>query len=352
MIYMYTFIFIAIYSFTDIFVNNKLIKLAPVLILILLAAFRSWNVGIDTIQYVNDYQQINWDFGSIYNFERGFTLIEKSVALIHAPVWVFLMTVATISLVSLFINYSKMTNLSTVAILYYYSRFYFNRDLNQMRSGIASALVLFSIPFLKQKKPIQFILVIILAAQFHSAAYLMLLAYPFSYILEKCKKSGFFIVLSLLVISIGLSFKIQPLLLSFTNLFGEGSAYVTSQIYIEGKGLLNPVMWMQIVLALVASFLYFKTKYKKNIDISVLSIYVLSTIVLTTLNQYAVLGGRLSTVVATVEPIILIYILKSFFKSKNSINALMVLISLAVIIIVYYLSGDIPTHFEPYILFS
>lgn len=348
MIYYLTFIFLAIWAFSDLLISSFFWKFIPSLFLILLVGLRSENVGWDTIRYVNDYNQILWGFSPIQNFEFGFQAFEKIIAYFGFSVNVFFLIVSFLTLYLLNVNYHNYTTLGSVAILYYYARFFLNRDMNQIRAALAAVIILFSIKYLIGNQNIKFLLTILLAAQFHNSSLIMLMVYPVFKILLTIKQTrGFFILCCVFILSIAASFIVSPLLNILFSILGTGSVYINYSGYVAGAGLLNPVLLLQLFISFLFAHQYFNKSDPTKLEAALLATYLVSTCILISLSQYAVLAGRLSTMLATVEPILLIYILKKYLKDYTVI-VLMICISLFLFYILFTVNGDISQVFEPY----
>lgn len=352
MIYFLIFTGIAVWSFFDLYVDSAVIKNFPVLALVLFAAFRSVNVGIDTKTYANDYVQELWGYMPTQRFERGFELFQKIISSMNAPLWVFFFLVAFFTLSILNQSYSKYTNLSVVALLYYFSRFFINRELNQIRSGLAAAILMYSLKWVNQRKFWPFFFTVIIATQFHSAALIMLLVYPLVIIVSKMKTKILFFYVVVLVGSVMFSIVGQKLVTMIVQWFGHGVAYVNYSGYIEGNGLANPVILLQIVISFSATYIYSKQKkqsvVRPLINESVLSMYILSTVILISLSNFAVLAGRLSTLLATAEPLLIIATLKAILPDSVIVIS-MVVLSAFVLYVVFVHTGQLSMNYEPYI---
>lgn len=344
---------IAIWSFFDLYTRSAFIRSMPVLVLVLLAAFRSVNVGNDTQTYVNDYTQMLWGYDSTKTFERGFEFIQRTLSAIQAPVWAFFMIVALLTIAILSKSFSIYTNLSTVALLYYFSRFYLNRDLNQIRAGLASAILMYSLNFMLKRELSKFLIVVVIAAQFHGAALIMIVVYPFFYILQSVGSK--LLMWYLLMIASAMFFAMygQPIVTLVVRMIGHGVAYVDYDGYVDGAGLKNPVIYLQIAVSISAVYMYTKALKAKvtnsPVNSALLSAYMVSTIILISLSNFAVLAGRLSTLLATGEPLLLIVILKSILPDAF-VTILMIVLSLLVFYVVFVYTGQLALNYEPYVI--
>lgn len=348
MLYLTIFIVVSILAFLNLFLKDEITLYLPVVALVIIAAFRSVNVGPDTITYVQFYNFAKNGISATPDFEKGYVFLQNIFASNSAPIWLFFGIIAIISLYSVMRNYRMYTTLPAFAFLYYFSRFFLNRDLNQIRSGVASSLVLFSIKYLEERKFYKFLLVILIAAQFHTAAYVMIVVYPVNVLMSRIKRGGLVYSLVLLITAV-LSLKVSGILSTVFSLLGRGSVYISYDGYVEGAGFFNPVLMLQIVLSLIAVFFYYQDRDKvKEEQLGVLSVYVVSTVALLALNQYAVLAGRLSTVLATVEPIILIGVMKRLVP-KAFVPLMMIVASFLILFVIYFNTGQIEQFFEPYV---
>lgn len=347
MLYISVFIFISFIAFFETFFKSALWPLIAVVTLIILAAFRSENVGIDTIAYINDYNAHVFGSLATESFERGYVFLEKLSIFLGFHIWFFFAVIATISLMCLFFGYRRYTDLTALAILYYFSRFFLNREMNQIRAGVAAAMVLISLKYVDEEKPLRFIFIIVIAAQFHSSAYIMLLVYPFVKILKKFSTYVFQIYFLVLILFAIASNHITPILSSIVSALNVGSAYITYDGYVHSDGLKNPVLILQVTLSLILVYLLFRKKEKNIINWGVLSAYMISTLILVLFCQFGVFSGRLSTILATVEPLIFIALLERFFQ-KYLVLLIMCVISLTMLYVIYFHTGQIASYFEPY----
>lgn len=347
MIYYSVFTIIALLAFLDILMPNIIFQIIVIILLVVLAGFRSYNVGPDTVRYIDDYRQILWGFSSPFNFEKGFYFIEKIGAIFDLRVYVFFLIVALLTMLFLSIAFRKYTTLPLLAMLLYFARFYLNRDLNQIRSGIASAIVLFSINFIYQRKPVKFILTVLIASQFHTGAYVMIFAYPIYFLAIKLKSKIMYLYIITLIMAGIFSFAMKNVLVWVIDIIGEGGTYITYNGYVQGSGLLNPVLLMQVFISLIALYLCLKKNQTGELVYTIIVVYMISTIILLLLSQYSVLAGRTSTILATCEPVIIIYLLRSF-ASKLMSTFLGIILAFMVFYVLFISTGQLNLNFEPY----
>lgn len=327
------FIILLIFALLDNLINKNFFVYLSGILLIIIAAFRGLNVGPDTSIYYQDYERLISN-----NFEWGYTLLEKIFNTLHLP-WIAFSFFITLLIVSILIKqYRLMTPSVGLAILYYYSRFYVNRDLNQIRSALAAVIILISFKYIINHNFWKFILVILIAESIHSGAIVGLILYPLFYLMTRYNRKNIFKVYFFILIFSGIfSFGIGNLLLHVN--ISSVQTYLTNNAYLQGgKGLLNPVIILQVLISCVAVFLYSHEEEKVNYNDVALLTYMFSTVILILLSQYYTLAGRFSTLFATIEPIVILNISQNI-KNKFVRNICFIIFTLIVFYLINYSTG-------------
>lgn len=337
------FVIFAVFALSDLYINKNLFIYLSLIILILVAGLRSINTGLDTYNYYFDYNSVMLGFPPINSSEKGYVLLEKIFTSLNSPICLFFLFIAAVTLSLIAVGFSKLSidkYATGLLILYYYSRFFINRDLNQIRASLASAIILCSLIYIYKQKPIAFTICILIATLIHSATMVGLIIYPVVYLFRKISKKKIIITyVFCLIFSAILSFPISPILQTFNS--NRLNVYINNQLYVSGNGLKNPIIILQILISLVG-VLYLLTSNKVNDKyLVVLSTYMISTILLILLSQYNTLAGRTSTFFATVEPILIWDILRLQFGKKTS-AIIMILFSIVIFILINYSTGVIP----------
>ncbi|PYG89472.1 EpsG-like putative glucosyltransferase [Ruminiclostridium sufflavum DSM 19573] len=144
--------------------------------LFITAAIR-WDVGSDFINvYAYGFNYIIAN-GDHLRWERGFTLLIRIIALFTDECqWMF----AGTAFVFCFFVYRAVFNSSknacqSILLLVLTSLYFF--ALNGIRQGIALAIFLYSVKFIKEKKPVKYVLMIGVAAAFHTISLIFLPLY-------------------------------------------------------------------------------------------------------------------------------------------------------------------------------
>lgn len=149
--------------------------------MICLIGFRDVSIGIDTKAYLRrfDYYK-NFTLNQIFSDkfqEHGYSLIIKGTALLYDNFDFFKIIVAVISIVPIVVTILKCSKNPFLSLLIFIAFDYYAFIFSGMRQGIAYALCILSFLCIQNKKPVKFILLVLLAAQFHKSAYIFLPAY-------------------------------------------------------------------------------------------------------------------------------------------------------------------------------
>ena len=186
-------------------------------------------------------------------------------------------------------------------IFLYFNRFFLTRDMGQIRAGVAAALFIFSIKYIEERQLYKFLGIIIIACLFHKVAAIGIFVYFLSRF--RFKNKHYYIGLIISVI-LGVVIPFKELLAVFIGMDSIIIDYAFSE-FGESLSILNPVALMQSLILIL--FIYFRKKiepicYGYN---TILNIYAFSTYWLFVFNQLGIIAGRVATLPATVEILIL-----------------------------------------------
>lgn len=179
---------------------NTLVYFALAFILFALTAFR-FEVGIDWTSYIemfknidrfydkyeHGYMNINRFFHYINANEQGYYFMQFSLAVFFCSV--------------IYLNILKENDFPILILLCYYTTYYFATEFDQTRQIVAMSIIICGNKFIKERKIIPWILIIILAMQFHTTA---AIAFPL-YFTDRIHLP-WFVVCILFVLSLFVSF--------------------------------------------------------------------------------------------------------------------------------------------------
>ena len=191
---------------TDRFVNsdkNRLKYIAVIsLVLIAQSGLRNVAVGSDTYAYYLTFEEIkntSWSsiFGNFYivyqlgeGKDPGFALFEKIIKIFSNEYQIFLIVIAILFFVALgnFIlkNTTKLTD-AIIAFLIYSVLFYSFFSITGIRQTITTAAALYAFEFIKKRRILPFIILILTASTIHKS---LLVFMPF-YFIARIKNSKY-----------------------------------------------------------------------------------------------------------------------------------------------------------------
>lgn len=149
--------------------------------MVALIALRKVTVGIDTQSYVRRFDYVNRvDLSTALNYEvneKGFTLLNRLIGRYTTDVrWLFVIS-AILMIIPVGIYIYKHSPMPFLSFMLYCSFPYYVFCFSGMRQGLAYALTLYSYKYIKEKKLIKFLILIIIAFYFHKSALVFLPAY-------------------------------------------------------------------------------------------------------------------------------------------------------------------------------
>ena len=149
--------------------------------IILIVGLRSDRTGNDTIGYVKNFLTINtvsWEnMATVHHKDTGYYVFVKLIRTFTDSRVLFLLITATASLVGVFDLIKRNSKSPLLALFFYVTLGNFLFVLTGIRQAIAMSICMFAVRFIQNKKLIPFLLLILLAAQFHHSAYIFVIMY-------------------------------------------------------------------------------------------------------------------------------------------------------------------------------
>lgn len=164
--------------------DNKQQKISfiAIFILILFAGLRGKTVGYDTANYFKSIQQMQ-QYGNIsygHDYEFLFTLLNYLCMIVFGADIGFTVVLIISSLIILiFVNLTAkyFSPNITMTMFLFVSVDVYLRGFGQLRQGIAISILMFSLIYCVNKKPISFLACVFLAMQFHKTAIIFIIVY-------------------------------------------------------------------------------------------------------------------------------------------------------------------------------
>ena len=315
-----------------------------VIILALVAGLR-YETGNDFLPYKTIYAG-DYSAGQV---EPGFLFLRNLFNWIHAPFWLFLLAWAVVTLTLFYFFAKEYFRPAIIPIAYYLSRFFFMRDMGQIRASLVCVTCMLALKFVYDEKPLPFLVIVGLSATIHVSALFFLLIYPFWLLFRRI---NFKWVLGFLVFGAAVGF-VAPKILSviIVHTLPRYAPYVTNASYLS-SGLFDPVTLMQVMIC-ITGFYILNRGMVSNALIGgsekfkfLMVVYLFATLTLLSLSQLSTIGGRLSTIAATTETIVLPTIVFSIMPKKTRTLS-MVGVCAVIFVLIFLISGAYKT-FIPY----
>ena len=287
--------------------NKKLILIISLIIITLLIALRqnfpdqgAYEDAFIVSPPITSFSIENIEIGYA---ETGYLFLASIVKAIMNNVTFYLFMMGALSMFLLYKSLNTYCILPLIGLANYVGRFLINRDFIQMRSSLAILLIIFASKYL---------LVILLAYQFHHLAFI---AIPFIFI-YRYQPSNKIIIISLIIAAVLSQFAMQSIS-SIVESWSQDLNYevYTQQDYVASAlGLKNPMIYWQVFILglfiLKEKEISQQTPYYHFFK----SGYFYSTLILILFCNYTALSGRTSTLFATFEIFIIPLIINN---SKN-----------------------------------
>ena len=241
----------------------------------LFAALRGESVGADSSMYEEYFLSVREGGAAFvlssaneYGVEWGYSLLNYLVSLVSGDVRVFMAVVAVliVGLTCVFIaRHSPSWWLSVFVFLTFGS--YLN-SLCFLRQSIAIAIFLFAVPFLKEKRLLPYLGIVVLAASFHKALFIMAALYFIAHIPVSWKSLTVYGVLTALVLIFS-----WPLFHFVTRFVYQYYATEDGLYYMEGRDWQTAFVPVVTMLVIVCLRGYLLRRDPNNIVLVNFSIY-------------------------------------------------------------------------------
>ena len=295
----------------------------------------------DTIGYKLFFEQYTNNLGN-YSIsdkpmgysEKGFYFLGVLVKTYTDNYQIYFLFIGVLSMFFLYKDLNKYSIYPLIGLCAYLARFFMNRNLVQIRAGLAYLIVIWGIKYIHEKKMWHYILLVWIASLIHFSAWIALPLYFICNWIHIDKK--------IILLGLGFAFIIGGFFQETVSTFVIDNAsdlnvttYTQGSYITEAKGLANPMIYFQCFLLLAYTFLEKKlspiTTYYKEIRDS----YFYSTLILITFCSFTALSGRTSTMFATLEFAIIPSLVFMFEKKERNFALLFMAVLLIGIMYMY-----------------
>ena len=224
--------------------------------MILFSGFRAFDVGVDTSVYLNALVYYsNLPHNEIlsaklvypFDFEIGYFFFTKICAYLNFNRTMFLLVVAALTYIPIFIFIEKYSKIPLISILTYFAFGLFAYSLGIFRQMIALSLCLCAVPYIKKKKLIVYLLICGFAGLFHLTALMMIPFYFLRYVDLNKRRTIYFS--SVLAIELFCFIFARDIILVILKFFGNYAGYIGGKYDVQGGTYLN-LVYLNVLLFL------------------------------------------------------------------------------------------------------
>lgn len=344
--YLVTFIVLSVLSFSQYVKELKRYKLIflllTVLYLILFAGLRNIGVGEDDGNYIRTflnildyYDPINGVFTYSMvelNMEYGYVVINSLIRYITDSYTVLFLVISILSVTINAYNYNKYSKYVFLVLLLYFVHTYLYKDLNQIRAGLAAAILLFTIKPIHERKNLKTLVLVIIASLFHLSSVMVLLVLVFKHFLKSKKSILILMVISIIIGLFGIGHKVLNLLPNLGPLSTKLNFYLEYTQYNYSIGLLDITNIKNVFFLSLFLILWNRLESRVPYFQTLILFYAISVCFRLIFSDFAIIAGRLSSVLGIVE-VILIPSLLVCFKNKILITSLIIIYAFVILYI-------------------
>ena len=286
-----------------------------------LAGIRDWTSWADTQTYVISFRDYTPRLSDLTQYaepfgysERGFYYIGVIVKTLSSNATIYLLVVAFLSFFFMYKAFNKYCLYPLFGVCAYIARFYLARNFIQIRAGLSYAIILMAVQYITNRDWKRYFAWVFVAYLFHHSA---LVAVPLYFLcMINIKKRH-------IVIGIIISFIIAAFYSGvIRSLVADNASDLSVDTYVEDYyqrdwGLSNPMIYFQTFLLLVYTFTENRMRLTTSHYETIRNAYFYSTVILIVLSCYTALSGRVSSMFATLEMVIIPSIAYSFAKKNR-----------------------------------
>lgn len=313
-------------------------------------AFRGSSVGADTISYRDLFMQstiqalpnnfINWLFPlQNQRFETGFVIYNKFINSFTHNFQVMLIVNSLIIIGCLIFFIVKLKVNYPLALLVFLCLGNFANTMNLMRQGLAWAFTLVAFVFCVERKPVKYLVFVILASGMHATAWLFLIVYPLTKLRLTPKK-------------VILSFLLGALILeafeSFFNIFSNYSVEVSTfsnQVGINNTNGASNLILNIFIMGVIFVLSYRQFSLSNNSMTEVSNLVLKSAIIMNLLGIIVTIVAfkfsqlfRIQMYFSSSEIILIPYLLN---RIKNSYLRALINVGVILLLITYFVAVQI-----------
>lgn len=309
-------------SFTNLKKLNRLTFLLLLFFIIAITGLRSEYVGTDSLQYYLTFKELNsmalsHAYGTRYAI--GYVTWTRFIGSFIDSPYAFFFITASITL-SVYFYFLKRYSINIYSSIIVFFCLNWTLYMVAMRQAYAMIFILLGIPFLLQRKLIFFIVFVIIAMQFHSAAITALFLIPLLKIELNKKNIAIFCG-----VTIFLFFSMNILWLLVRTFGGAYAQYMAGDYDVGGTSFINDIIIKIMPSLFIFCLGYWGCKNKASKENRFFLTVCLFNICIAVIGLNSVIFTRLNGYFDFANPIVFSYFLASNQIKKSSAKSLTML---------------------------
>lgn len=203
--------------------ENRFVLFLVIVLISLVSGLRAYTVGTDSKYYHSIFTNF-YSGGGIYFREQVFMYVAKALMQLTGSDRIVFLFYSFLTNTLIILRFWKWRDKGSFAMMmFYYLTLFFPQSMNIMRQYVAIAIIMWAFDYIFERKYKRFIIVIIIAALFHTSALIALVLIPLHYYMtNKITINKFAISILLLV---GVALAIEPV----KNIISNYSVYFSDK---------------------------------------------------------------------------------------------------------------------------
>ncbi|HWP51961.1 MAG TPA: EpsG family protein, partial [Clostridia bacterium] len=295
---------------------------AMTLLMCTMAALRSGSVGVDYDWVYRDYFLTAREHGLSYLFssenmylvEPLYGLLNQVVALFTSDPMVLWWTASVIIILLRVIFIWRNSSKMWLSIFCYIGLGFFSYALCTLRQELGISVAMFALPFLQNRKPLPFFLIILLAGLCHTSLFFLL---PFYFIVTIPPNKWMIALYSTLFLTV--IFFSEALLRLVITLVPRFAQYSPDSYYMKGRNINTVIIW--IIILLIASLLYKKLLERDKSNLVFFNLFLYGTLIMSLTVKHFVFQ-RVALIFLPISVLLIPELVQSQLPSPDLLNAL------------------------------
>lgn len=330
-----SFLFIVTLFEFCLFSNNKKNNIKPrigyavvFLFLMFFCGFRAQGVDRDYPEYLNILEQIPpfpevifHDLSDIHG-DPIFYFISSLINLFGAPSYFLFFLFSALSLSIYWRCFLKQSDLPWLSLFIYFCHSFLNKEMTQIRSGLSSAFMFLALCYIGEKKYIKTYLTFLFSFLSHSSGLVgfLILFYKKT---TRCTSYSYVVFLLFSFFMYLVWHSLFLMLPQNWSLIQKVNLYLVWDSYNYSLSFSNPIFLRQVFFFIL--FLYIKKTYPWDGKLNAfLFSYLLSICIYIIFNDIAILGARLSNMLACSEYILIPYSIATLLKNNRVLEGFII----------------------------